>query len=143
MVEKRSYAYAEMGHETRGTVSYSMRVRPDLCERILKDLRAAIPRIESAIEDFEDIAINSSLHTALSVFKSRLNKYALLGSDCSWQEYDTELAQCLDQIDMCTGVLMKKQKYRVSDVVYISRTLREIKERFEEKTEEYSELLEM
>ena len=136
---KRTYDYEQS--DSYNGVPMSLRMQPELCERLVRDLRQALENLRDIKEEFGQINLDSSLGIRISGFKSKLNKYVLVGCDCSWSRVDSELNQALTRIDMCYGILMNKSKYTVSDICYVSRTLDEIKKVFEEKLELFEELV--
>ena len=110
---------------------------PEEFSRIITELRRGVSNIEETIEEFKDIKLDSTLQLRMKIFRTKLNKYMLTRSDCSWRRYDSELSNALNSIDMCYGVLMNNESYTVGNIVYVAKMLNYVKNIFEEKIEEY------
>ena len=110
---------------------------PEEFSRIISELRNAVFNIEETLEEFNGIRLDSTLQLSIQIFRTKLNKYMLIRSDCSWRRYDPELANALNSIDMCYGVLMNNESYSVGNIVYVAQMLNHVKDVFENKIEEY------
>ncbi|MBQ9279471.1 MAG: hypothetical protein IJ215_00230 [Clostridia bacterium] len=116
-------------------------VHPDKISEVIEDLRQAVVRVDRTLEEFRCIRLDGMLAQNIANYRSKLNKYALLGSDCSWREYDEELASAISNIDMCYGILMNTQNFYIGNLVYVCQMLEMVRDTFENKIEEYREYL--
>ncbi len=125
----------------RSELSFALRTDPELCERIIRDLKGAIPNIQKLLEQIKRLKINRSLEGDLSRLKWRLCKYEIMHCDCSWQDKDSELRYALSMLDMCYKTVIHKADMEMNDVFYMRDVLKALLETFEHKISQLQELL--
>lgn len=122
-------------------LSFAVRTDPELCVRIIRDLKAAIPNVQRLLEQIKRLRINRNLEGELSRLKWRLSKYEIMQCDCSWQDKDSDLRDALAMLDMCYKTTIQKVDMEMNDVFYMRDVLKAMLETFEDKIIQLQELL--
>lgn len=125
----------------RSELSFALRNDHELCEKIIQDLKDAIPNVQRLMEQVERLRINHNLERELSRLKWRLCKYEIMQCDCSWQDKDSELQDALVMLDMCYRTLIQKMDLEMNDVFYIRDVMKALLDTFEHKILQIQEFL--
>ena len=127
---------------TRG-ISFSLMMDVAMCERIVKELRAANGRIRIILREINDYRLNRDMCTMLIENRTKLSKYTIMQSDCYWERLDSDLSYALNMLEKCHNTLMYKfrEDFLLSDLLYMIKTLETVMEEFERKIEQIEDVL--
>lgn len=119
----------------------SLRIDPEKASKVLMDLKRAVTNIRQVHQELNDIRIDGAFESNIKEFWLRLNCYALTGTDCTWTDAEISLQHVFDTMFLCYRTMMKKEKYKVSDIVYAHRVLDTAEETFDAVIEELEQTL--
>ena len=127
---------------TRG-ISFVLMTDPEMCQRIVRELKPAIVRIKEILEDMNDYRLSNNLCSLIIHNRSKLNRFTIVQSDCYWVRMDSDLSQALNMLDECHNVLIRKfqEDFKLSDLLYMIKVLETLMEEFEKKVEQIEEIL--
>ena len=128
--------------KTRG-IYFSLMMDVAMCERIVKELRAANVRIRNILREINDYRLGRDMCTLLIENRTKLSKYTLVKSDCYWENMDSDLSAALSMLQSCHDYLMGKfrEDMLLSDLLYMIKTLETVMEEFERKIEQIEDIL--
>ena len=127
---------------TRG-ISFALMMDVAMCERIVKELRAANGRIRDILREINDYRLNRDMCTLLTDTRTKLSKYTIMHSDCYWERLDSDLSYALNLLEECHNTLMYKfrEDFLLSDLLYMIKTMETVMEEFERKIEQIEDVL--
>ena len=127
---------------TRG-ISFALMMDVAMCERIIKELRAANGRIRDILREINGYRLSRDMCTMLIENRTKLSKYTIVQSDCYWERLDSDLSGALNLLDECHNTLMYKfrEDFLLSDLLYMIKTLETVMEEFEKKIEQIEDVL--
>ncbi|MBQ8299646.1 MAG: hypothetical protein IJX99_07350 [Clostridia bacterium] len=140
MVEEE-VANVQPSNLRKSELSFALRTDPEVCEKVIRDLKGAIPNIQGLMDQLKRLKINRNLEGEFSRLKWRLCKYEIMQCDCSWQDKDSELRDALAMLDMCYRTLIHKTEMELNDVFYMRDVTKALLETFEHKIAQLQELL--
>lgn len=128
---------------TTNSLSFALTTNPDMCVRIVRELRAANIEIKRHLDEIKNTRISWDLASLIIAKRSQMNRFSLVKSDCYWANFDTDLFETLAIIDECHDSLCGKfaEHFRLSDLLNIITTLENVYERFERKIEQIEDVL--
>lgn len=127
---------------TRG-ISFALMTDPDMCQRIVRELRPATVRIKDILDGMNDYRLSNSLCSLIMDNRSKIGRFSIVQSDCYWTRIDSDLSQALAQLDECHDSLIRKfpEDFRLSDLLYMIKTLETVMDEFDKKIEQIEEIL--
>ena len=127
---------------TRG-ISFALMMDVAMCERIIKELRAANGRIRNILREINDYRLSRDMCTMLIENRTKLSKYTIVQSDCYWERLDSDLSYALNLLEECHNTLMYKfrEDFLLSDLLYMIKVLETVMDEFEKKIEQIEEIL--
>lgn len=121
-------------------VSFELMMDTKMCQRIIRDLRNAIGRLNELLAEANNFKLERNLHNFMCEFRWRLNKYSIMRSDCSWQEKDEDLRNTLKLLEECYNQITKKWDFTVGDLMYVIKVIETVIFNFEQKINQLEEI---
>ena len=130
-------------YATAHTLSFALSTNPQMCERVVRELRAACTEIQRHLSEMEQCRITYDFATLIIQKRSVMNRFSLVKSDCYWANMDTDLSATLTMIDDCHKALIGKfaEDLRLSDLLYMIDVFKKAQADFEHKIEQVEEVL--
>ena len=121
-------------------VSFELMMDIKMCQRIMRELRSAIIRLNTLLSEVNSFKLDHNLHSFMCEFRWRLNKYSIMRSDCYWQEKDEDLRNTLILLEDCYNQITKKWEFNVGDLIYVTKVLETVIYNFEQKISQLEEI---
>lgn len=121
-------------------VNFELMMDVKLCQRIMRELRNAIGRLNILLTEVNGFKLDHNLHHFMCEFRWRLNKYSIMRSDCYWQEKDEDLRNTLILLEDCYNQITKKCDFNVGDLMYVIKVLETVIFNFEQKISQLEEI---
>ena len=121
-------------------VSFELMMDTKMCQRIMRELKNAIGRLNILLAEVSNFKLDRNLHNFMCEFRWRLNKYSIMRSDCYWQEKDEDLRNTLILLEDCYNHVTKKWDFTVGDLMYVIKVLETVIFNFEEKISQLEEI---
>ena len=121
-------------------VSFELMMDIKMCQRIMRELRSAIGRLNILLSEVNSFKLDHNLHNFMCEFRWRLNKYSIMRSDCYWQEKDEDLRNTLILLEDCYNQITKKWDFNVGDLIYVTKVLETVIYNFEQKISQLEEI---
>ena len=121
-------------------VSFELMMDTKMCQRIMRELRATINRLNELLAEISNFKLDHNLHHFMCEFRWKLNKYSIVQSDCYWREKDDNLDSTLSLLEECYAIMKAKQFFTVGDLVYVIKVLETVIYNFELKISQLEEI---
>ncbi len=130
-------------YATAHSLSFALSTNPQMCERVVRELRAACSEIQRHLSEMERCRLTYDFATLIIQKRSVMNRFSLVKSDCYWANMDTDLSATLTMIDECHNALIGKfaEDFRLSDLLYMIDVFKKAQAEFEHKIEQVEEVL--
>ena len=128
---------------TSNTLSFALTTNPQMCERIVRELKVANIEIQRHLDDIESSRLSRNLASLIIEKRSVMNRFSLIKSDCYWANLDIDLSNTIDMIDQCHDVLIGKfaEDFKLRDLLYVIDVFKKVQQEFERKIEQVEEVL--
>lgn len=121
-------------------LEFALMMDTKMCQRIMRELRGAIGRLNELLAEINNFKLDNSLHIFMCEYRWKLNKYSIMKSDCYWQTKDEDLDKTMQLLEDCYKVMTHKDKYTVGDLLYVIKVLETIVFNFERKISQLEEI---
>lgn len=121
-------------------LSFELMMDTRMCQRIMRELRNAIGRLNILLTEVNNFKLDHNLHNFMCEFRWRINKYSIMRSDCYWQEKDEDLRNTLILLEDCYNQITKKWEFNIGDLMYVIKVLETVIFNFEQKISQLEEI---
>lgn len=121
-------------------VEFALMMDTKMCQRIMRELRGAIGRLNGLLVEINNFKLDNSLHNFMCEYRWKLNKYSIMKSDCYWQTKDNDLDKTMKLLENCYKMMTHKDSYTVGDVLYVIKVLETVIFNFERKISQLEEI---